>query len=307
MSLGLCCQWLESTPKGLKNILVSRSLQLSRLKRGEYSNEKIHKTYLDNIINLRAVFPKIISSGIKSFRVSSALFPLWDLVDRSLWDDKKIIHELKSIGDLAKTNYIRITTHPGQFCVLSSNSKDIIDKSIKEIEMHAWVMDMMGLDINPHYSINIHGGKADAADVLISSIRKLNPSAKSRLTLENCEFAYTINDLAYVSKETEVPLVFDSHHHSFNPGGMGGKSAMELAMSTWPSNIKPLTHVSSSKPEYLSRNFPVTKLREHSDMLHTCPDYQIDANNRGAIDIDIEAKNKNHALFESVEKFGLVL
>lgn len=307
MALGLCCQWLETTPKGLKNVLVSRTLQLKRLQRGEYSTDKIHQTYLANVQNLADVFPKIVAAGIKSFRISSALLPLWDLVSQDLWDHTDIKTLLKSIGNQATKHGIRLTMHPGQFCVLSSDKESTVHNSIQEIQMHAWVMDQMGLEQSPFYSINVHGGKGDASDTLIKSIGRLNTSARSRLTLENCEFAYTVNDLMYVSQQTGIPLVFDSHHHSFNMGGMSGQRAMEAAMSTWPKGVKPLTHISNSKPEYLNYDAPVTKLREHSDVLHAVPQYQADANNKGAIDIDIEAKHKNYAIFEAVEKLGINL
>jgi len=307
MALGLCCQWLETTPKGIKNVLISRSLQLSRYRKSQYSPDKIYDTYLANVQNLAEVFPKIIAAGIKSFRFSSSLFPLFDLVDRNLWDNPNIARILRQIGNQAQLSGIRLTTHPGQFCVLSSDNAQTVANSIREIEMHAWIMDQMGLEETPYYAINIHGGKAAVEDQLIAGIKRLNKSALSRLTLENCEFAYPVSHLMAVSKETGVPIVFDSHHHSFNMGGISGVRAMEAAMSTWPDKIRPLTHVSNSKPEYFEYDAPVTKLREHSDMLHTVPQYQFDANNKGAIDIDVEAKQKNHALFHAVEKLGLAL
>lgn len=307
MALGLCCQWLESTPKGIKNVLISRALQVGRLRRGEYSEEKIRGTYLANIQNLAEVFPKIIAAGIKSFRISSSLLPLFDLVDRALWDDLPLITALRKIGDQAQQNKIRLTMHPGQFCVLSSDSPKTVANSAKEIEMHAWIMDQMGLDQTPYYSINIHGGKAAVEDQLIAGIKQLNSSARNRLTLENCEFAYAVSHLMDVSHETKVPIVFDSHHHAFNMGSFNGQRAMEAAMSTWPAGIKPLTHVSNTKPEYMKFDAPVTKLREHSAMLETVPQYQYNANNKGAIDIDVEAKSKNYAIFDAVEKLGLIL
>ncbi|RJR06218.1 hypothetical protein C4588_08015, partial [Candidatus Parcubacteria bacterium] len=265
MSLGLCCQWLEPSTKGLKNTLISRSLQLSRYRKGLYSSEKIHDTYLANVTNLVEIFPKIVSSGIKCFRLSSSLFPLYDLVDRSLWDNPKILDKLKKVGDLAQLNHIRVTMHPGQFCVLSSDSQETLKNSVKEIEMHAWVLDQMGLDQCPLYAINIHGGKGNAEDNLIEGIKQLNASARNRLTLENCEFAYSISHLLYVHQQTKVPLVFDSHHHEFNMGGLSGSAAMEAAISTWLPSIKPLTHLSNSKEEYLTYDAPITRLREHSD------------------------------------------
>ena len=53
MAMGLCCQWLEPDKKGRpKNVLVRRNLQLGRFNRGEYSRDRIKKTYVDNLKNL---------------------------------------------------------------------------------------------------------------------------------------------------------------------------------------------------------------------------------------------------------------
>lgn len=307
MALGLCCQWLNETSAGFKNILVCRSLRKSALDAGKYTNEKINQVYSANVNTLAANFSQIIKSGIRSFRISSSLFPLFDLVPRELWDNPPITRQLKTIGDLAKRNNIRLTMHPGQFTVLSTNDSKILKNSTAELEHHGWILDQMGVDQSPFYSINIHGGKANQDDTLVKNINALPTSVKARLTLENCEFAYPIFHLKWISDMTRVPLCYDSHHHGFNPGGLSPKMAMELATSTWPTGVKPLTHLSNSKMEHLNSDVGVAKLRQHSDFIHTIPDYQLEAHKKGAIDIDIEAKMKNLAIFDLVKKFGISL
>lgn len=307
MALGLCCQWLAPDKKGRpKNILISRSLQLGRLSAGKYSPEKIKQTYIDNLQNLLDVLPKVIASGIRNMRISSSLFPLFDKVDRELADNPETDAIFLKIGRMALDNNVRITVHPGQFTVLSSDKPHVVEKSIKEMEYHAWMLDKMGLPKNPFYSINVHGGAADRREQLMAGISCLNMSALSRLTLENCEFAYSVKDLEPVAREMGVPICFDSHHHRFNTGGLSGKEALEIAMSTWPKHIKPLTHLSNSKPNYSEKD-PPTKLRQHSEYLSYVPNYQLAAHNDGAIDMDIEAKMKNLAIFKAVDDLGLCL
>jgi UV DNA damage endonuclease len=268
MALGLCCQWLEPDKKGKpKNILVSRTLQKGRLTRGEYSPAKIKQTYIDNLQNLLDVLPKVIEAGIRSLRVSSSLFPLFDLVDRKLAENLETDGLFTRIGLLALGAGVRITTHPGQFTVLSSDRSEVVDKSIREMEYHAWMFDKMGLPKTPHYSINVHGGKGSRPSQLMAGISRLSASARCRLTLENCEFA---------------------------------------AIDTWPTGSKPMTHLSNSKPEY-SESDPATKLRQHSDYLVHIPEYQLEANNSGRIDIEIEAKMKNLAILKAVDDLGLML
>tara|TARA_R100001244_G_scaffold25113_4_gene25623 strand:- start:77936 stop:78859 length:924 start_codon:yes stop_codon:yes gene_type:complete len=306
MALGLCCQWLEIKKGKPKNVLISRSLQLGRFNRGEYSREKIKKTFIDNLQNVLDVMPKIVASGVRSLRISSSMFPLFDKVDKELAENKETDLLLAEIGSMALINGVRITTHPAQFTVISSDNPKVVDNSIRELEYHAWMFDKMGLPQTPHYSINIHGGKRDRKTQLISGIERLNDSTRLRLTLENCEFAYSVKDLALVAKDVKVPICFDSHHHRFNSSDLSGEKAMGIAIKSWPSGSKPMTHLSNSKPEYVETD-SVTKLRKHSDYLHQVPEYQLKANNDGLIDIEIEAKMKNLAIFKAVNDFGLQL
>lgn len=306
MALGLCCQWLETIKGKDKNILVSRSLQLGRFKKGLYSDEKIKQTYVDNLQNLFDVLDTIIDSGIRSLRVSSSIFPLYDKVNRDLVENQEIDTLFQKIGKRALSNGVRITTHPGQFTVLSSDKPHVINNSIKELEYHAWMFDKMGLPKTPYYSINVHGGAGDRKGQLMAGISRLNDSARCRLTLENCEFCYSVKDLEPVAREMGVPICFDSHHHGFNTSGLSGEDAMEIAVDTWPRGSKPMTHLSNSKPEYSPTDSP-RLLRQHSDYLYQIPDYQLKANNAGRIDIEVEAKMKNLAIFKAVDDLGLVL
>jgi UV DNA damage endonuclease len=306
VALGLCCQWLVLKKDKPKNILVSRNLQLGRYKRGEYSRDKIKQTYLDNLKNLLDLLPTIINAGIRSVRVSSSMFPLFDIVDRELAENEETCSLLAQIGELAMSCGVRLTTHPGQFTVLSSDSPEVVDKSIREMEYHAWMFDQMGLPKTPYYSINVHGGKGGRCEGLMAGISRLSPSARCRLTLENCEFAYSVKDLEPVAREMEIPICFDSHHHRFNTADLSGEEAMAIALETWPAGVKPMTHLSNSKPEYLSTD-PPTKLRQHSDYLYQIPDYQLQALNNGTIDIEVEAKMKNLAILKAVDDLGMRL
>jgi len=310
MALGLCCQWMAPTrkdPDKYENILCSRNLQLTRFNKGLYSADKIKNTYLDNLKNLREVLPLVRDGGIRVFRISSSMFPLYDKVPKNYWDNEDVHKLLQNIGLFLKQNGIRATTHPGQFCVLSSDEDSKRDNAIKEIEHHAWMMDQMGLDQTPYYSINIHGGKSDRPKQLIEGISLLSDSARNRLTLENCEFAYSVAELLAVSKATGVPICFDSHHHSFRTGSLSASEALEAARGTWAPGIRPMTHLSNSKPEYRHSEAVSTKARSHSDYIDYVPECQQKANNRGEIDIDIEAKMKNLAIFDVISKLNLKL
>lgn len=308
MALGLCCQWLETNDRGkMINILPSKALRLGRYKKGDYSVFDIQDVYMTNARKLRYVFAnRVVPSGIKSFRVSSAMFPLFDKVPEHLYKSECVTKYLKRVGELALQHGIRLTTHPGQFTVLSSDKASTVDNAIVELEMHSWVFDQMGLPQTPYYSINIHGGKGGRSEALLHGIDRLSEGCRNRLTLENCEFAYSVQDLVHVSEQTGVPICYDSHHHTFNTGGLSSEEAMEAAIATWPEGCKPNTHISNVKETYIDSDVS-TKRRQHSDYLYEIPPHQKEALNGGRIDMDVEAKMKNLAIFRAVEELELVL
>lgn len=302
MSLGLCCQWVDAHGK---NTLVTKSLQLGRFKKGEYTADKIAKTYEATLNTLEEhLVEKIIPSGIKSFRVSSNLFPLFDLVPNELVFSKANLTKLARIGDIVLDANMRFTMHPDQYVVLSG-SPDIASRAVKELNFHSSVFDAMGLPQSPYYTINVHAGgsaSVERANTLRSSLDKLTVGARNRLTLENCEFGWSIVDLT----QFDVPICFDSHHHRFNDGGISCERALHKAVMTWPRGIKPLTHLSNSKPE-LSEDATAAKLRTHSDFIGYIPTCQLIFHEVGLIDIDVEAKAKNHAILRMVEDLGVSL
>ena len=308
MATGVCCHWLEekTKPKGKKelvNIFDERTLQLGRFQKGKYTEESIKGTYVHNVQRLAEMLPFMYKRGVKLFRISSAMFPLADQVDRSLWDNPEVTKHLKNAGDFIKKNGIRVTTHPGQFCVLSSDSDSVVAKAFVELGIHGWMFDTMGLDHSPFYAINIHGGKSDRSSRLIDQINSLPDNVRKRLTLENDETAYNVVDLLNVYKETNIPVVFDSHHHVFNDSELTMEDAFHAAAETWPKGIKPLQHLSNTEPSLVNGNFQ--DRRKHSDMIHYIPDCQLEGLRNDTIDVEIEAKMKNISITQMKKQFSI--
>jgi len=309
MSIGVCCHWLEEKTKPrsgkteLVNIFDERTLQLGRYRQGKYSPELIKNTYVHNVKRLAEMLPFMHKQGVQLFRISSAMFPLADQVDKTLWNNPDVEKYLSIAGDYIKKNGIRVTTHPGQFCVLSSDSEEVVAKAFVELGIHGWMFDMMGLDHSPFYAINIHGGKSDRSSRLIEQIKSLPDNTRKRLTLENDESAYSVIDLLQVYQETGVPVVFDSHHHIFNEDGLSMEDAFLATGETWPKGIKPLQHLSNTEPSLVNGNF--MDRRKHSDMIHYIPDVQLKSLREDSIDVEIEAKMKNIATVQMKKQFSI--
>lgn len=309
--LGICCHFLKeeikpkSGVKHLINEMDERTLQLGRYNSGKYTEDQIRSVYLNNVHNLAKMLPKIRQHGVRLFRISSAMFPLADKVDQSLWDNSGIRDILKSVGDFIKNDGMRVSTHPGQFCVLSSDSDAVVENAFKELSIHGWLFDAMGLDHSPKYAINIHGGKANRSSRLVEQIKSLPDNVRKRLTLENDEMSYDVVQLLEVYQETGVPIVFDSHHFTFNTGGLTMEEAHAATMETWSNGIRPLQHISNTDPSLVNGSF--SDRRKHSDMIHYVPDAQLQALRDDVIDVEVEAKLKNISVFKMAQDFQIPL
>jgi UV DNA damage endonuclease len=234
--------------------------------------------------------------------MSSNLFPLFDLVSEEIKNDQTLLSTLASIGSFVMQNNMRVTFHPDQYCVLSSDSDSVIANSIKILEYHAWAMDTMSLPLSPFYAINVHGGKRGNTHKLISSIESLPANIRSRLTLENDESCYSAKKLFEVYQAVGTPIVFDSHHHTFNDGEMSAEDAFYMSCETW-GKVKPITHLSNTEPGKEKDSF--MNRRKHSDYVHYIPTWQLQANNADMIDIDFEFKMKNLAIFKAKKDFNI--
>ena len=306
--IGLCCQFLEQSisPRGkvsYKNIIEENVLQYNRFLQKKYADEQIIATWEKNIKTLEQTLPKIFNLGIKSFRLSSNYFPLHDKMGDALEKNNKIKSILANIGSFIIKNNMRVSCHPSQFVVLSSKSEDVIQNSISNLTHHAWMLDSMGLDLSPYYSINIHGGVRGETKTLVDKTNQLPNNIKSRLTFENDERSFNVQQLHEVYKETGVPITFDWHHDTFNDSNLSIDQKLNLITESW-GKIKPLMHLSNTEPEF-AESGSFTDKRKHSFYTHYIPGPLKEMLNSNQCDCDWEFKGKNLAIFKAAEDFNL--
>lgn len=254
---------------------------------------------LENIKDLIKIIKWNKENGIDFYRMSSDMFPWMSEYEFSDLPDYNEIKKLLLIaGDLSKEYNQRLTFHPGPFNVLCSPKKEVVDKTIKELNKHSEIMDMMGLSTSPYNKINIHvggvyGDKESALKRWCDNFNLLNDNTKSRLTIENDdkESCYTVKDLLFIYNKLNVPIVFDIHHHNCHSGGVSQKEAMSIAYKTWShTNVTPIIHISEPRDE---KNF-----RAHHD-------YVTEEIETFGLDVDImmEAKAKELAVLEYEKKY----
>lgn len=312
--LGLVCHWIEKKQRPrsgdfiYENVVGTQILQLGKYTSGSYTEQKIRGVYLNNIRGVKSALSKILGAGIRHYRLSSDMLPLIDKVGGPAWafDDPVLAAEYAAVGKIIKDNSMRITAHPGQFCVINSDHQHVIQNAISDLQYHAALFDALGLPQNQHWAINIHAGKSGNWESLISQINDLPENVKSRLTLENCENVASVRDLLPIYEKTGVPIVFDSHHHTFNEGGMTMNEAFEKSYDTWAAcGQKPLQHISNTQPGCETGS--KTDRRKHSDWIHYVPDIQLEFLQSNLIDVEVEAKMKNEALLLMSSQFSIPL
>lgn len=292
--LGYCCINLSMQP----SITTNRGM----IKRTFESKGLPHASSLAlaNVRDLIEVIKWNHKNGINVYRISSSIFPWMSEYEiKDLPDYQKISTLLYGAGTLAQKYGQRLSFHPGPFNVLGSPSKIAVDKTVKELNQHAEIMDMMGLPQSNLYPINIHcngtyGDKDATLNRWCQNYKTLSQSAQARLVVENDDKAsmYSVKDLYYgIFKKVGVPITFDYHHHRFNTGDLTEESAFKMAASTWyHNNTKPLFHYSSCRRTFEDHD---CKAQAHADYVYErINDYGI------PVDIEIEAKKKELALLK---------
>lgn len=286
---GLCCIFRKE-PIKFRRATAKYLSKFDRKKQLHYISEICDhnaKSLLDALIFCNR-------HGIQDFRVNSQILPLkthpgigYQIEDLPHY--QKIIEKFREICEFCRRNDLRTTFHPDQFVLLSSTNPKVTRSSLTELKYQAEVAEWINADV-----INIHGGgaygnKTEALRRLVSQIKKLPDSVRTLLTLENDDRVYTPKDLLSVCVETDIPLVYDVHHHRCLPDGMSIEKTTELAIQTW--NREPVFHLSSPL-----NGWKGTNVNKHHDYIDPgdFPDYWLNLD----ITVEVEAKAKELAVLK---------
>lgn len=257
---------------------------------------------LQNVKDLYKIIQWNYENGIRMYRMSSDIFPWCSEYEISdLPDYAEISKILLECGNLAKEKDQRITFHPSPYGVLASENPDVVKKAIKELNQHGEIFDMMGLDKNHFYPINIHvnttkPSKEEAAARFCKNFHDLSESTKSRLVVEvdDKKSQYNAIDLFYmVHKVIGIPVTFDYLHNKCNPSNYNEEEALSFCLTTWPDDIPAITHYSDSKKIYEDNS---AKEVAHTDWVWG------DVETYGLnFDIEFEVKMKDLALLKYIK------
>jgi UV DNA damage endonuclease len=300
MKLGYACicRTLSEQPKS-KRITTNRTFRKATFE--EKGLPYASQIFLQNSKDLLKILQWNEQHNIKFFRLSSQIVSWaseYQLTD--LPDYEEIEKVLFQCGLFIEEHGMRVTAHPDHFVKLASPDEKVAANSIRDLEIHGEVFDLLCLPRTHYAKLNIHvgaayGNKAMAIDNFCRNFERLTDAVRSRLTIENDDrpSLYSTRDLMEVHKRLGTPIVHDFHHHTFNTGGLSNAEALELAASTW-GDTTPVTHYSQSRA--VEHNDPSIKANAHSDS------YWVPVDTYGHdVDVMLECKHKELGLFKMRE------
>lgn len=284
-------------PKSI-DITSSKTMTLTNYKkigvrRGE---EKRCKLLAENIKNLKEILIFNYKNNIHFYRMTSNLVPLLTYPKTYKNILIKFKEELVSIGNYIEEKNMRVDIHPDQFNVLNSITPTVVENTIRSLEYHNDLMNIM--NIKTHIIIHVgssQGGKKQAMRRFEENLKKLSTSLKNKIIIENDDKTFNIRNTLTLSKKLGIPMVLDYHHFLVNKNNERIEDFIEEIFATWKKT--PKIHISSSKTK--------KEKRAHHDYIDV--DTFIDFINKikfcnTDFDVMIEAKMKEEALFRLVRE-----
>jgi UV DNA damage endonuclease len=263
---------------------------------------------------LTAILDYLERHDIRMYRMATALAPYASHPDLPQFGSQveECAAELAAVGARARERDVRLSTHPGQYTVLNSESAEVRDAAVAELEVQAALLDAM--ELGPEAVVVLHvggaaGGLHAGADRFLAGFERLSERARARLVVENDDRVYGLRDALGVAERAGIPLVFDlHHHHCHDPEGIDDREALELALGTWPDGVTPKIHFSSPRLDVGEKRRRVGRRVERIPVL---PDLRLHADlidpiafeaflrhvaDGLAFDVMLEAKAKDLAL-----------
>lgn len=264
-----------------------------------------------------------LPSPLHMLRLSSDLLPLYSHPQvAELYQDadmqQLMLKRFAAIGDFGRAQDIRLSFHPGQFCVLGSDRPEVVENSLAEFEYHADMIRMMGYGQRfQDFKCNIHIAGRLGGEGVRAVWPRLSSEARNVITFENDEKTYGVDDCLALADL--APVVLDIHHCWIHENDYIDPQSPRVAriIDSWR-GVRPTMHY-SQPPERLQdlgfqanekltiaallEKMPKRDLYQHSEMMWN------DWTNRYALqfldrfDMMFEAKHKNLASQAFFERY----
>ena len=324
--VGLACKFMHEDqnlkPKQLKEIeqpLNFRGTTIKWLRENQsLSQEKVYELIKHNLDATDKLVDYVSSLPInqRMLRLGSDMLPAYTEptfghLSKTNYITTVVADRLNTIGEKARANNVRLSMHPGQFCVLASDTPDIVERSIEEFEYHVDIARWLGYGKTfQDFKINVHISGRQGPEGIKAVLPRLSQEAKNTITIENEENSWGLDSCLELEKH--VALVLDIHHHWCHSGGEYievNDDRVKRVIDSWR-GVRPAMHYSVSREDYitghrtdvrpdfqklLEQGYKKAKLRAHSDYMWNTAVNEWAGTFRKDFDIMVEAKCKNLA------------
>lgn len=323
--VGFCCKWINNPSEvaGLKPSAVDRDLN-GRSTTMRWLRE--HKAEAEqrqwDIMNHNARAALLLVERVASLPANRRMVRLGSEMLQGythddwipFWQQQDVQDHcariFAPIGEAARRLDVRLSFHPGQFCVLASENPGIVDRSVLEFEYHADLARWMGYGRTfQDFKINVHiSGKQGPAGI-IKALQRLSPEARNCITIENDENCWGIDSSLELAEH--CALVLDVHHHWIRTGEYiqptddrclrvidswrGVQPAMHYSVSREDVLVGHATDVLPDMAALLAQGYKKQKMRAHSDFYWNSAVNDWAASFSEQFDIQCESKGKNLA------------
>ncbi len=323
--VGFCCKWIDHPdecagrkPTSESRDLNGRSTTMRWLR--EHKNEAEQRQW--DIMNHNAAAALRMVERVGSLpehkrmvRLGSEMLQGYTEPDWIEWwqqaDVQRHLEQIFApIGERARQLGVRLSFHPGQFCVLASVNENIVERSIEEFEYHADMARWMGYGKSfQDFKINVHISGRQGPEGIRKVLGRLSPEARNTITIENEENSWGLDDCLTLGDV--VPIVLDIHHHWCREGEYldPNSDRVKRVLDSWR-GVRPAMHYSVSREDLLvghdpdtlpnmtqllAQGFKKQKLRAHSDFYWNRAVNAWAASFSPNFDIQCESKGKNLA------------
>ena len=269
--IGFCCKWLNDPGEcgGMKvnakdRDLNGRSTTMRWLREHQDLAEQRQWDIMNH--NSAAALRMVERVGslpehLRMVRLGSEMLqgytePSW--ID--WWQQADIQRHLEQIfapvGARARELGVRLSFHPGQFCVLASANENIVERSIQEFEYHADMARWMGYGKSfQDFKVNVHISGRQGPNGIRKVLGRLSPEARNTITIENEENSWGLDDC--LSLGDVVPIVMDIHHNWIREGEYidPDSDRVKRVLDSWR-GVRPAMHYSVSREDVLVGHDP---------------------------------------------------
>lgn len=259
-----------------------------KIRLANLNKESLYRVFYWNLEDFIKLLDISRSMGLSIFRLGSNFIPFAShpRFNKEWLED--IERSLREKSTLIKSYGIRITMHPGQYVVLNSNDLSVVDRSLRELEYHFWVLDTLGLGSESIVVVHVGGIYGDKQKAIKNLYRVLeeNKWLLRRLALENDERYYTVKDVIEIAESFNIPAIYDHFHHKLNSSSFN----VDRLISTWRG--LPLEIHVSSENERSNRHGEHGDYVKAEDFIEATQLFPEDVR----VDVVIEAKKKEYAI-----------